>query len=98
MAIQTDPEGFEMLALGALLPELTGRRVLEVGCGDGRLTRRLASRGASLVAIDPDADVIAAARDAQPGATIDFRVVDFVSGDPILAPASFDVVLLSWSL
>ena len=45
MAIQCDPEEHEITALVALLPDLRRSRVVEVGCGDGRLTRRYAARG-----------------------------------------------------
>jgi len=41
MAVRTDPEGNETLALFDLV-QLDGREVLEIGCGDGRLTRRYA--------------------------------------------------------
>ncbi|GAA5151136.1 MULTISPECIES: class I SAM-dependent methyltransferase [Amycolatopsis] len=38
------------------------RRALDVGCGTGRFARRLAEAGLEVDAVDPDADVIAAAR------------------------------------
>lgn len=34
--------------------ELKGRRILELGCGDGRLTRELAPLASTVVAIEPD--------------------------------------------
>ena len=34
--------------------DLEGKRILEVGCGSGRMTSLLAERSAKLVAIDPD--------------------------------------------
>jgi SAM-dependent methyltransferase len=40
------------LALLELLPELSGRRVLDLACGQGRLCRELARRGASVVGVD----------------------------------------------
>jgi SAM-dependent methyltransferase len=42
--------------LAAVRP-LTGRRVLDVGAGDGRLARALRGAGAHVVAIDPDPDM-----------------------------------------
>src|SRR5262245_59905604 len=44
IAITIEHEGSEIDALLSLAPALTGARVLEIGCGDGRLTRRYASR------------------------------------------------------
>ena len=61
-----DPEENETAALARLLPDLSGRKVLEVGCGDGRLTCRYADRADAVVAIDPDAEAIATFRDTIP--------------------------------
>lgn len=40
--------------LDRLLPMSAGERVLEVGCGSGHLTKRLAERGVDIVGIDPN--------------------------------------------
>src|SRR5216684_803131 len=78
---------------------LKGRRILEIGCGDGRLTRQLAPFASSVVAIEPDPAKIALARSlaASEGITnISFRVNSAerlrLGGDP------FEVELFSWSL
>jgi predicted RNA methylase len=42
-------------------PTLHGARVLEVGCGDGRLTRRYADRASRVLAIDSDPEHVATA-------------------------------------
>ena len=55
MAWRSDPEGAETDALARLAP-VDGLRVLELGCGDGRLTLRYADSAASVLAVDPDAD------------------------------------------
>ena len=80
--------------------ELDGRAVLEIGCGDGRLTWRYADRAAHVVAIDPFAGSIERARQRLRGTdlAIDFRHVgfeDFAAGGDADV---FDVALLSWSL
>ena len=60
MAIRVDPEGNETRALFELA-DLDGDYVLEIGCGDGRLTWRYASKVAHVTAIDPyEASIIRA--------------------------------------
>ena len=96
MAIELDPEGSEIAALTALVPSFVGFRVLEVGCGDGRLTRRYAESAASVLAIDPDEPAIAAFRRDLPPGPLEIRAIAF---EHLVVPdQSFDVILLSWSL
>ena len=54
---------------------LEGKTALDVGCGAGLLAEPLARLGATVTAIDPAAELIAAARDhaAGQGLTIDYR-------------------------
>ncbi len=76
-----------------------GRRVLEIGCGDGRLTLRLASLGARISAIDPDASQVRMARAAltRPGARrIEYRVG---RAERLRYRAhEFDAVVFAWAL
>jgi SAM-dependent methyltransferase len=58
--------------LGALPADLTGVRALDVGCGEGVITRALAARGAVTVGIDPTRTLIAYAGEAGG----DYRVDD----------------------
>jgi trans-aconitate methyltransferase len=55
-------------AFGASLLERlaprAGERILDLGCGDGTLTRQIAGRGAVVVGIDAAIDFVAAARKA----------------------------------
>jgi ubiquinone/menaquinone biosynthesis C-methylase UbiE len=76
-----------------------GKRVLDLGCGDGRLALGAARHAKSVVGIDPDAPLIAAARARakESGlANVRFEVGAGQSLD--LADGSFDVVILSWTL
>ena len=66
-------------------------RVLEVGCGTGQLTERLAGLGFSLTAIDIGPSMIAAARQRLNGSAVSFRVGSFE--DFPLAEASFDLIV-----
>lgn len=50
----------------ATLPEsLISARVLDVGCGEGLITRALATRGAEALGVDPTAPLIEHARAAE---------------------------------
>jgi ubiquinone/menaquinone biosynthesis C-methylase UbiE len=48
-----------------LLPP-PGRLTLDIGCGEGRLSRDLEARGHTVVALDASASMVAAAREADP--------------------------------
>jgi SAM-dependent methyltransferase len=98
MTILRDPECREIHALDALLPDLIGRRVLEVGCGDGRLTRRYAHRAGPVLAIDPDAACIAAMAADRPGPNVTGRTAGLLDDDLDLPPRSFDAIIFSWCL
>ena len=87
-----------MLALEGLIPDFGGRRVLEIGCGDGRLTRRYAERAESVCAIDPDAAAISAFRKDMPAGRVDVRAMGFDDDALVLPDRSLDVIIFSWSL
>ena len=98
MARVVDPEERELAALGRLVT-VAGKDLLDIGCGDGRTTRRLARTAASVLGVDPDPESIVRAREAASGAeggTCAFLTADVVT--LVLAPASYDVVVFSRSL
>jgi ubiquinone/menaquinone biosynthesis C-methylase UbiE len=79
--------------------DLTGRRIMEIGCGRGRLTREFAHLASRVVAIDPDPARIAEARrlKSSEGMTnVSFRVASAERLRPSGEP--FEVALFSWSL
>jgi magnesium-protoporphyrin O-methyltransferase len=64
----------------ARLPEsLTGKRILDAGCGTGALALELAKKGASVVAIDLSPNLIELAKERISSA--DRQNIDFRSGD-----------------
>jgi 2-polyprenyl-3-methyl-5-hydroxy-6-metoxy-1,4-benzoquinol methylase len=99
MAIRIDPEGNETDVLFGLV-DLGGAEVLEIGCGDGRLTWRYADRAARVTAIDPFEDSIERAMERREATTlpIEFRHVAFEDFVAASDADVFDVALLSWSL
>lgn len=52
----------EVFVLRRLLGEVAGKRVLELGCGDGARAIDLARSGATVLAVDPSEAAVAAAR------------------------------------
>jgi magnesium-protoporphyrin O-methyltransferase len=75
--------------------DLTGRRILDAGCGTGALAVEAAHRGAEVVAIDISASLIGIARERMPSSlAIDWRVGDML--DPALG--SFNHVVAMDSL
>lgn len=96
--LRRDPERVEVRMLLRHTP-LRGARVLDVGCGDGRLTRRIASLVQSAVGVDPDAGQIERATRLVPVRLR--RKVRFQVGhaETLRFPEqSFHAVIFSWSL
>jgi 2-polyprenyl-3-methyl-5-hydroxy-6-metoxy-1,4-benzoquinol methylase len=93
-----DPEGAHLAALRRL-GDFHGQRVLELGCGDGRLTLGIAADAASVLAFDPDAAAVERARLSLPAELAERVAYKVASGQEIeVEPGSFDLVLFSWSL
>jgi ubiquinone/menaquinone biosynthesis C-methylase UbiE len=92
------PDGMEIRLIESFTT-LKNKRVLEVGCGDGRLTFQYAPAAKQVLAFDPDRASIEDALDEQ--AWLNVRNVDFRLGSIERLPlrgAPFDVALFSWSL
>jgi 16S rRNA A1518/A1519 N6-dimethyltransferase RsmA/KsgA/DIM1 with predicted DNA glycosylase/AP lyase activity len=99
MPILIDPEENESHALLNLPIAWTGKSVLEIGSGDGRLTWRFAGKPARIVAIEPDAGKHEVALTERLSG---FEHVEFLNLglDEFVKQNKerFDLALLSWSL
>jgi len=74
-----------------LLKPAHGERILDLGCGDGVLTKKIAEAGASVVGVDASADMVAAARKVG----LDARVMD---GHELNFTHEFDAVFSNAAL
>ena len=80
-------------------PLVRGKRVLDLGCGDGRLALGVAPFATRVDGIDPDPEAIAEAKRNARKAGV--RNVRFAVGAAQHLPypdAAFDVAILSWTL
>jgi ubiquinone/menaquinone biosynthesis C-methylase UbiE len=90
--------GREVAALGGGR-RFAGKHVLEIGAGNGRVTFDLGRLARRVVAVEPQPEAAAQARDrcAQLRLrNVEFRVADAVHLD--LGRARFDIALFTWSL
>jgi 2-polyprenyl-3-methyl-5-hydroxy-6-metoxy-1,4-benzoquinol methylase len=97
MPLHIDPERNEVRALKDVI-RWSGKRVLDIGCGDGRLSLRLARLGATVVGIDPERDRIRTARRRLPkvlSERVRYRVGK--AGRLAFRRKSFDLAIFSWS-
>lgn len=73
-----------------LVASLSPASVLDGGCGTGRVGIELARRGVTVLGVDPDPDMIAAARAKAPA--LEWLLLDLADLD---RPDRFDVVVLA---
>ena len=100
MPITKDPEGIESAALFELA-NFKDQEVVEVGCGEGRLTWRYAEKVREVAALDPEPQKIAAAQANIPPSLkgkisfLNTTLEDFAES---AGERKFDLALFAWSL
>jgi ubiquinone/menaquinone biosynthesis C-methylase UbiE len=95
---QTEPNNIELEKIYKYV-DFNEKKVLEIGCGDGRLTYQFAEKAKKVLAIDPNSEIIDFAKENLPDnlvSKVDFQSrpgenLSFIS-DP------FDIAFFSYSL
>jgi ubiquinone/menaquinone biosynthesis C-methylase UbiE len=98
MTLQKDPEGLERKLLHKFV-DFTGKRILEIGCGEGRLMWKYASSTKQAIGIDPDRDSLRVATIDRPS-DLQKRAL-FSQASSLYLPFSkenFDSAIFAWSL
>ena len=97
MGYRYDPDDPELEALTRLAGGFNGKRILEVGCGHGRMTRKYAASAAYVDAIDPNEAKIERALELapEPETNVHYHAKAL---EAFQASQPYDLVILAWSL
>ena len=91
------PKALDELSAYGPLRMYRGKRVLDVGAGDGRIALGVAEYAEESIGVDPDGEAIARARERAAGlANVRFEVG--AAQDLPFPARRFDSVILSWAL
>jgi ubiquinone/menaquinone biosynthesis C-methylase UbiE len=97
MTFHKDPQQNETKHL-LQLASFPGKRVLEIGCGEGRLTWRYAAKPLMTVGIDPDRDALRVATIDRPSDLEDRVSFSNAQAEWLPFPKeTFDLAVLAWS-
>ena len=98
MSLQKDPDHNEIRYLRKYV-DFADKRVLEIGCGEGRLTWQYAKEARSVIAVDLDHDSLRVAKVDRP-VSLEKQVVLACTASEYLpfSKEKFDIAILAWSL
>ena len=95
---QKDPENFERKKL-LDFADFSDSRVLEIGCGEGRLTWKYALASRLTFGLDPDLSALRVARaDCPPNLRPRVHLARASAYNIPFPKETFDIALLAWSL
>ncbi len=98
MPMQKDPEGAETRFLHDIV-DVTNAHVLEIGCGEGRLTWRYAASADKVVGIDLDTVRLATAhRECPPKLQANTGFTLATTNTLPFPSEAFDLAILAWSM
>ena len=98
MSLQKDTDRNEIKYLSKFV-DLKDKHVLEIGCGEGRLTWQYAKAARSVVAVDLDRDSLRVAKVDRPSDLEDRIILACVDSEYLpFSKEKFDIAILAWSL
>ena len=98
MTLQRDPEYNEIKSLRKFA-NFTGKRVLEIGSGEGRLTWQYAKWTDMLSAVDADTNALRVAKVDRPDNLEHIVLLTAADSSSLPYPKErFDIAILAWSL
>ncbi len=83
---------YERPSLCTLLPDLQGKKVIDLGCGPGEYAAHLVSQGATVTAVDASAEMISLVQQKL-GNSVHAYQQDLTQGVPDEADRSFDLAV-----